>query len=261
MTELTSDESAIYEWQMWVHDFGAEGQKRLKQSRALISRVGGLGGSLAYALTAAGIGKLVLAHAGNTQPGDLNRQITQTHDWVGKPRIECSRRRLLELNPRVEIEAVAENVSEANADDLVRRVDIVFDCAPRFEERFAMNAACVRQGKPMVEAAMFDLEGQITTILPGKTPCLACLYPEFPSEWKRQFPVFGAVSGVAGNLAAMEGIKLLAGMGETMAGKLLTYNLRHMEFRTVTIRRRPDCPICGSIRPEAAGSQRSRVLQ
>jgi len=77
---------------------------------------------------------------------------------------------------------------------------------------------------------MFDLEGQITTFIPGKTPCLACLYPEFPSGWKRQFPVFGAVSGMAGNLAAMEGIKLLAGFGETLAGKLLTYNLRHMEF-------------------------------
>jgi molybdopterin/thiamine biosynthesis adenylyltransferase len=206
VAELTAEEKTIYEWQMWVRDFGEEGQKRLKQARVLISRVGGLGGPVAYALTAAGVGKLVLAHGGTTQPADLNRQITQTHDWLGKPRIECTRHRLLELNPRVEIEAIAENVSEANADELVSRVDVVFDCAPLFQERFAMNAACVRQKKPMVEAAMFDLEGQVTTIIPGKTPCLACLYPEFPSEWKRRFPVFGAVSAVAGNLAAMEGI-------------------------------------------------------
>ncbi len=109
-----------------------------------------------------------------------------------------------------------------------------------------MNAACVRQRKPMVEAAMFDLEGQLTTIIPGQTPCLACLYPEFPSAWKRQFPVFGAVAAVAGNIAAMEGIKLLAGFGETLAGKLLAYDLRHMDFRTVEIRRRADCPVCAN---------------
>lgn len=245
--DLSPEEKAIYEWQLWVRDFGEDGQKRLKGARALISRVGGLGGPLAYALTAAGIGKLILAHGGNTKPGDLNRQITQTHDWLGKPRIECTRRRLLELNPRIEIEGIPENISDENADALVSRVDIVFDCAPLFQERFALNRACVRQRKPMIEAAMFDLEGQVTTILPGKTPCLACLYPEFPTAWKRQFPVFGAVSGVAANMAAMEGIKVIAGFGETLAGRLLTYDLRHMEFRTVAIHRRPDCVVCGGV--------------
>ena len=243
--ELTAEEKAVYEWQMWVRDFGEEGQQRLKGASALVSRVGGLGGPLAYALTAAGIGKLVLAHGGETKPSDLNRQITQTHDWLGKSRVECSRRRLLELNPRMEIETVASNVSEENADGHVRRVDIVFDCAPLFQERFAMNRACVAQRKPLIEAAMYDLEGQLTTILPGRTPCLACLYPEFPSSWQREFPVFGAVSGVVANLAAMEGIKVIAGFGETLAGKLLSYDLRHVEFRTVAISRRANCAVCG----------------
>ena len=245
--ELSAEEKAVYEWQIWVSDFGEEGQKRLKGARAMVSRVGGLGGPLAYVLTAAGIGKLLLVHGGNTKHSDLTRQITQVHAGLGQSRVECSRRRLQEMNPRMEIETVPENVSEENAEELVSRVDIVFDCAPLFQERFAMNKACVKQGKPMIEAAMFDLQGQVTTIIPGKTPCLACLYPEFPSEWKRQFPVFGAVSGMAANVAAMEGIKVLAGFGETLAGRLLTYDLRHMEFRSVEIHRRPDCTICGGI--------------
>jgi molybdopterin/thiamine biosynthesis adenylyltransferase len=245
-TTLTPEERAVYEWQLWVDGFGSAGQQKLKQTTALISRVGGLGGPLAYALCAAGIGKLILAHGGNTKPSDLNRQITQTHGWLGKPRVESSQIRLQELNPRVEIEAVNANVDVTNAADLVSRADIVFDCAPLFQERFLMNQECVRQEKPLIEAAMFDMEGQLTTIIPGKTPCLSCIYPEFPAQWKREFPVFGAVSGVVANLAALEGIKLVAGFGTLLTGTMLFYDTRRMDFRKVTLRRRSDCPVCGT---------------
>ena len=102
--ELTPEEKATYEWQMWVPDFGEAGQRTLKSSAALVSRCGGLGSVVAYELAAAGIGKLVLAHGGNVKPSDLNRQLLMTHDWLGKPRVESARRRLLELNPRLEIE-------------------------------------------------------------------------------------------------------------------------------------------------------------
>ena len=241
---LTDEERAIYEWQFSVPGFGEVGQEKLKSSSALISRCGGLGGPLAYNLTAAGIGRLVIAHGGNVKPSDLNRQILMTHDGLGQPRIASIERRLKELNPRLDIEAVPENLSEANAAELVGQVDIVFDCAPLFEERFAMNRQCVAQNKPLIEAAMFSLEGQITTIIPGQTPCLACLYPEEPTHWKRQFPVFGAVSALAASIAAMEGIKVLAGFGETLAGTLLHYDTRRMHFRRITIARRPDCPVC-----------------
>lgn len=244
---LTREELATYEWQIWEKDFGEKGQNRLKESSALVSRVGGLGSPLAYALAAAGIGKLVLAHGGEVKPSDLNRQILMTHDWIGKPRVESAARRLKELNPRLEIEAVPENVSPENASGLVARADIVFNCAPLFQERFAMNRACVEQRKPMVDAAMYSMEGRLTTILPGETPCLSCIYPEFPETWEREFPVFGAVSGIVANLAACEGIKVLAGFGTPLAGTMLHYDARHMEFRKLKINRRKGCPVCGGL--------------
>ncbi len=243
-TVLTEEELSTYEWQMWEKDFGEEGQKKLKSASALVSRVGGLGSPLAYALAAAGIGRLVLAHGGNVKYSDLNRQILMTYDWIGKPRVESAARRLQELNPRLEIEAVPENISEQNAASLVGKVDIVFNCAPLFQERFAMNRACVQLRKPLIDAAMYSTEGRLTTILPGRTPCLACIYPEFPETWKREFPVFGAVSGIVANLAVVEGIKLLTGFGTLLTGTMLQYDARNMEFRKLKLRRRDDCPVC-----------------
>lgn len=247
MKPLTDIERAVYEWQLWVPGFGEAGQQKLKDATVLVSRVGGLGGVVAYELAAAGIGRLVLAHAGNLKPSDLNRQLLMTHDWLGKPRVESAARRLRELNPRLEILAVPENISEANAARLVSQADVVVDAAPLFEERFLLNREAVRQRKPMVECAMFELEATITTILPGRTPCLACLCPEKPAAWKRQFPVFGAVSGTVGCLGAMEVIKVLTGLGEPLAGRLLKCDLRTMQFKTVKLRRAPDCPVCGGI--------------
>ena len=247
--ELTGEERAIYEWQIWVDELGPSGQERLKASTALVTRVGGLGGPLAQSLAAAGIGKLILAHAGNTKPSDLNRQILQTHGQLGKSRIESCQRRLLDLNPRLEVEAVPENVHEGNAAELVSGADIVFDCAPLFEERLLLNRECVRQHKPLIDAAMFELEGQLTTIIPGQPPCLACLYPEIPPGWQREFPVIGAVSATVANLAALEGIKLLAGFGELLTSKLLVYDARSMTFRKIAIHRRVDCAVCSTLTP------------
>jgi molybdopterin/thiamine biosynthesis adenylyltransferase len=247
MERLSDEEKAIYEWQTDVRDFGEEGQMRLKNSSALISRIGGLGGTVALELAAAGIGKLVIAHAGTVKHSDLNRQILMSYEGLGKSRVEAARRRLLELNPRLEIEAINENLNEENAAALIENVDIVFDCAPLFEERFAMNRECVRQGKPMIDAAMFSLEWQVTTIIPGETPCLQCIYPELPSAWKRKFPVFGAVACAAACFAAMEGIKVLSGMGPSLKGKMLFFDMDSMAMRKVPITRRVDCPVCGGL--------------
>lgn len=244
---LTDEEKATYEWQMWVPGFGEKGQEKLKSSSVLISRAGGLGSVVAYELAAAGVGRIILAHAGNVKPSDLNRQLLMTYDWLGKPRVESAARRLRELNPHIEIVAVPENVSNSNVEGLVEQVDLIVDCAPLFEERFAMNAEAVRQGKPLVDCAMYELEAQIITIIPGKTPCLSCLYPEQPKAWKRQFPVFGAVSGTVGCMGAMEAIKLLSGIGEPLLGKLLTFDLRDMTFSKIGIQKRPDCQVCGKI--------------
>lgn len=245
LPKLTAEERAIYEWQMWVPGFGEKGQRKLKAASVLISRVGGLGGMVAYQLAAAGVGKLVLAIGGNVKPSDLNRQLLQTHGRIGQPRIGTIVKRLRELNPRLDIVAVAENVSAANAAQLVAQADVVVDAAPLFEERFALNRAAVAAGRPMVECAIYALEAHVTTLIPGRTPCLECFVPEKPPHWKREFPVVGAVCGVAGCLGAVEVIKLLTGLGEPLAGVLLTTDLAGMHFKSLKIRRRPDCPVCG----------------
>jgi len=249
---LTAEERAVYEWQMWIPELGEEGQRRLKGASALVSRCGGLGGPLAQSLAAAGIGRLVIAHGGALKPSDLNRQVLMTHDWIGRPRVESVVRRLREMNPRLEIDGIAENVTDANVERLVSGVDIVFDCAPLFAERFAMNRACVRLGKPMVEAAMFSMEAQVTVIVPGQTPCLACIYPETPPQWKREFPVLGAVSALAGQIAALEGLKFLCGIGQTLAGEMLYIDTRTMSFDRIPLARRPDCAVCAGIHAREA---------
>ncbi len=243
---LTDQECAVYEWQIWVPDFGESGQERLKGSTVLISRVGGLGSVVAYELAAAGVGKLILAHAGNVKPSDLNRQLLMTHDWLGKPRIESARRRLQELNPHLEIEAIPANMTPELAAQWVPQSDVVVDCAPLFEERFAMNDAAVRHGIPIVECAMYELELHLFSVLPGQSACLRCLYPTPPPAWRREFPVFGAVSGTVACLGAMEAIKLLAGIGQPLAGRMLTADLREMTFRHVKLSRRADCSVCGA---------------
>jgi len=248
---LTAHECEVYAWQMDVPGFGEAGQLRLKNATVLVSRCGGVGGAAAYQLAAAGVGRLVLAHAGALRPADLNRQLLMTEDWLGRPRVESAARRLRDLNPRLEVVTVAENVTEANAGALVGQADLVVSCAPLFQERLAMNREAVRQGKPLVDCAMWSLQVQITTVIPGESPCLACLYPEPPPDWQRRFPVFGAVAGTVGCLGAMEAVKLLAGLGQPLSKRLLLGDLGTMRFRTVQLKRDPACRICGHLPPAA----------
>jgi len=242
---LSVEDAETYAWQLEMPGFGAAEQAVLRNATALVSRVGGLGGPVAQALAAAGIGKLVLAHGGNLREDDLNRQILMSRNWLGRSRVECARETLRRFNPRIAVEAVDSNVTPENAAELVGKADLVFDCAPLFEERLLMNAACVAQDTPLVDCAMFGWEGQVIPIVPGKTPCLACLYPETPPHWKRRFPVIGAVSAVIGNLGVIEGIKLLAGMEGSRAGCLVHIDTRTMGMRTVKLKRRVDCVVCG----------------
>lgn len=244
---LSDAEKERYEWQMWTPDVGEPGQQKLKAASVLVSRIGGVGGTVAYYLAAAGIGRLILAHAGNVKRGDLNRQLLMTTEWLGRPRVVSAQRRLQELNPHVRVDVVEENLNSQNAASLVGEAEIVVDAAPLFDERFAMNQAAVEQRKPLVECAMFDMHAQLTTILPGRSPCLRCLYPEDPTHWKREFPVFGAVSGMIAAAAAVEVIKLVTGIGEPLIGRMLTTDLRTMDFRKLPIRRRDDCEVCGLI--------------
>ncbi|HID08007.1 MAG TPA: HesA/MoeB/ThiF family protein, partial [Armatimonadetes bacterium] len=205
MVELTPRDREKYRRQMMIPGFGEETQRRLKNSSALVTRAGGLGGPVALYLAMAGIGRLVVAHGGNVTWSNLNRQILMSHDWVGKPRADKIRESILSMNPDVDLTVIAEDPNDENVDEWVAGVDIVCDCPPTFEERFALNRAIVRHRKPMIEAAMNSMEAHLTVIVPGETPCLACLYPGFPDWWSgTEFPVLGAVSGALGCLAAIE---------------------------------------------------------
>ena len=167
-----------------------------------------------------------------------------TDAGLGKSRIESVEKRLKELNPRLEIVAVGENINENNVAELVAQADVIVGAAPLFEERYLMNQEAVKQKKVLIDCAMYELEAQITTIIPGETPCLSCLYPEKPVAWKRKFPVFGAVSGTVACLGAMEAIKVISGLGETLSGKLLAMDLRDMSFNKVGINKNNKCTIC-----------------
>jgi len=241
---LTDEDKRLYEWQMWVDGFGEAGQTKLKNASVLVSRIGGVGGLVAYQLAAAGVGRLVLAHAGNLRPSDLNRQLLMSRAGLGQSRVEQAAQRLRAVNPSLEIETFAENVTSENAERLVSRVDVVVACAPRFGERLLMNREAVRQRKPLVDCAMYELQTQLTTVIPGLSPCLACLYPEEPAAWKREFPVFGAVAGMVGCLGAMEAIKVISGLGTPLAGTLFLCDLRDMTTQRLTVKPRPDCQVC-----------------
>ena len=238
-----------YSRQIRMEGFGIESQRRLKASTVMISRVGGVGGTIAMNLARAGVGKLVIVHGGKIVGEYLNRMQLALPSDIGRPCTEVFVERLKAMNPDMEVIAVPENVSEKNVADLVGKVDLVADGAPLFEERYLMNAEAVRQGKPLVMAAMYNTEGYVTTIEPGETPCLACIFPKKPDYWTniKVFPAIGPSPVIVGSMAAMEVIKVLTGYGTPLKNKLWFFDLETNITKLISIHRRPDCPVCGHI--------------
>ncbi|NEQ39996.1 MAG: HesA/MoeB/ThiF family protein [Okeania sp. SIO3I5] len=250
MSDLTPKELERYSRQMMLPGFGEEAQQQLKSSTALVTGVGGLGGTVALYLAVAGIGKLILVRGGELRLDDMNRQILMTDDWVGKVRVDKAKETLSGINPDVEIETVPEYVTAENIDALVQSADIALDCAHNFDERNLLNAACVRWRKPMVEAAMNSMEAYLTTIVPGITPCLSCLFPEKPNWDRRGFGVLGIVSGTLACLGASEAIKQITGFSRPLWSELLTMDLDGMEFAKRRPYHDPNCQVCGSLTRE-----------
>ena len=178
MINLTPTELERYSRQMMLPNFGELAQKRLKSATVLVSGVGGLGGTAALYLAVAGVGRLILVRGGDLRLDDMNRQILMTDDWVGKPRVFKAQETLKAINPDVQVDVVHDYITAENVDELVQSADMALDCAHNFTERNLLNAACVRWRKPMVEAAMDGMEAYLTTIIPGVTPCLSCLFEQ-----------------------------------------------------------------------------------
>jgi molybdopterin/thiamine biosynthesis adenylyltransferase len=244
--DLSPTELERYQRQIMLPGFGLEAQQQLKNSTVLVTGVGGLGGTAALYLAVAGVGKLILLRGGELRLDDMNRQVLMTDDWVGQPRVFKAQETLTAINPDVQIEAICEYVTPDNVDALVQQADVVLDCAHNFVERDLLNEACVRWGKPMVEAAMNDMEAYLTTIVPGLTPCLSCIFPEKPDWDKRGFGVLGAVSGTLACLTALEAIKLITGLGTPLLSQLLTMDLNRAEFAKRHPYHDPNCPVCGN---------------
>ncbi|MFB2898598.1 ThiF family adenylyltransferase [Aerosakkonemataceae cyanobacterium BLCC-F50] len=246
MLNLTPTEIETYHRQMMLPNFGEAGQQKLRQATVLVTGVGGLGGTAALYLAVAGVGRLILVRGGELRQDDMNRQILMTDDWVGKPRVFKAKETLSAINPNVEIEAIPEYVTPENVDSLVLQADVALDCAHNFDERDLLNAACVRWRKPMVEAAMNGMEAYLTTIIPGKTPCLSCIFPEKPDWDRRSFGVLGAVSGTLACLTALEAIKVITGFEKPLLSELLTMDLGGLNFAKRRPYHDPHCPVCGN---------------
>jgi molybdopterin/thiamine biosynthesis adenylyltransferase len=227
--------------------FTPEHQKRLKDATALVAGIGGLGGTAAVYLAAAGIGKMRLAHYGNLTLSNMNRQILMKHDRIGDSRVIQAKESIREINPDVGIDIYDDRTTEDNVALLLTGVQIALSARPNFHERRILNAACVSNEIPMVEAAMNGMEGYVFTVIPGMTPCLNCLYPEDDPRWEELgFPVLGAVSGMLGCIMALEAIKLLTGFRKPLVSQMLSFNTLDMEFRKFRIKRDHGCTICGN---------------
>lgn len=224
---------------------GEEGQHALRKACVFVAGVGGLGGTAALYLAAAGIGKLVLAHEGVIAAPDLNRQILMDTERLGEERIETAVLRLRKLNPEVEIEGYNSRIDDT-ARPWVEAADVVIDARYDFPERYALNRLCVEAGKPMIEAAMYGFEISLTTILPGVTPCLECIYPDREADWEPLgFPVLGATSGIAGCLAALEAVKWITRVGTAYAGIMHRFSTIDFACYSVHLTRNPNCACCG----------------
>jgi molybdopterin/thiamine biosynthesis adenylyltransferase len=245
---LGKKEMERYRRQLMLGGFTVERQRRLGDSTALIAGIGGLGGPAAIYLAAAGIGKLKLAHHGNLTLSNMNRQILMKDGWIGKSRVVQAAKSIREVNPDVEVDICDERTTVDNVDRLVSGAQIALSARPNFGERRILNAACVEKRIPLVEAAMNGMDGYAFNVLPGRTPCLNCLYPEDDPRWEELgFPVLGAVSGMLGCIMAIEAVKLLTGFGKPLMSHMLVFNASDMEFRKLRIRKDAQCAICGHV--------------
>jgi len=247
---FSDDEIERYARHLVLAEVGGPGQQRLRAARVGVVGLGGVGAPAALYLTAAGIGTLRLIDDDTVGLSNLQRQIAFSTPDIGRPKVEAGAETLSGLNPHVRIETRAERLTGANAGDLLGDCDVVLDGTDDFDTRFAINAACLSLGIPLVSGALGRWSGQVV-VFHGK-PCYRCLVPAAPpdAETCARVGVVGALAGVVGSMAALETIKLVAGAGEPLSGRLLLYDGLAGTARTVRVPPDPACPTCG----QGAGS-------
>jgi len=247
---LTTDEIQRYSRHLILPDVGVEGQQKLKAARVLIVGAGGLGSPVALYLAAAGVGTLGLIDFDVVDVSNLQRQILHGTKDVGRSKLESARARLHDVNPHVRVETYETRLTSANALEIIRGYDIVVDGTDNFATRYLTNDACVLLGKPNVYGSIFRFEGQASVFGMADGPCYRCLFPEPPPPGSvpscAEGGVFGVLPGIVGTIQATETIKLILGIGETLAGRLLLIDAQSMQFRAMTLRKDPACPACGT---------------
>ena len=247
---FTEDQVRRYARHVILPGIGGDGQRKLMESSVLVIGAGGLGSPAAMYLAAAGVGTLGLVDFDDVELSNLQRQLLHDTDDVGRPKVESARDRLAELNPNVEVVTHRALLSSENAFDVLGGYDVVVDGTDNFPVRYLVNDATQMLGKPLVYGSIYQWEGQATVFLPGReTPCYRCLFPEPPPPGTvpscAEGGVFGVLPGILGSIQAVEAIKLLLGVGETLAGTLVLYDALRSEFTSVKLRWDPDCPVCG----------------
>ncbi len=233
-----------YERQMRL--IGKRGQARLGEARVFLAGAGGLGCSAATYLAAAGIGSLTMADDGDVELSNLNRQFLYGEGDVGRVKVEVARRKLKKLNPSLDIKTVRVRLQRSNIDGLLAGCDLVVDALDNFDTRYVLNEACIRKGIPLVHGAVNGFYGQATTVIPGRTVCLKCVFPEAPPA--RAVPVIGPIAGLIGCIEATETIKYFLKMGNLLENKLLMVDGLNIEINEIRLERDPKCPVCGGSR-------------
>ncbi|MCE1244706.1 molybdopterin-synthase adenylyltransferase MoeB [Oryzomicrobium sp.] len=247
---MTDAELVRYSRHILLNEIGVEGQERIRQGRVLIIGAGGLGSPAALYLAAAGVGTLTLADGDTVDLTNLQRQILHREDRVGQAKAESGRQTLAALNPDVRLRPIVQRLQGDALDAEVAQADVVLDCCDNFATRHDVNRACVAAGVPLVSGAAVRFDGQLSVFDPRQeaSPCYHCLFPEGEDVEEVRCAVMGVfapLTGIIGTLQAAEALKLLAGCGEPLVGKLQLFDGLTSQWRTVRVPRDPDCPVCG----------------
>jgi molybdopterin/thiamine biosynthesis adenylyltransferase len=247
---FAASELSRYARHITMREIGGPGQKALKEARVLVIGAGGLGAAALQYLAAAGVGTIGVIDDDTVEESNLARQVIHTTDRIGMPKVQSTLLALKSQNPLVEIRPYHRRLTEPIAAELFADYDLILDGSDNFETRYLVNATAAALGKPLVAAALSQWEGQISLFDPAHgTPCYQCVFPEAPAAGLvpscAEAGVLGPLPGVIGSMMAVEAIKAITGAGEGLRGRMMIYDAQYADARVMSLRRDPDCPVCG----------------